>query len=34
VKAKKELFDEKKIDEKVDESVSALKNGKKISLSG
>ena len=34
IKAKKELFDEKKIEKKVDESVSALKNGKKIRLSG
>jgi uncharacterized coiled-coil DUF342 family protein len=34
IKAQKVLLDKEKLDEKADESVNALKNGKKISLSG
>jgi len=34
IKTQNELFDKQKLDKKADETVDALKNGKKISLSG
>jgi len=34
IKTRNELFDKQKLDKKADETVDALKNGKKISLSG